>query len=196
MGIFVTSHSLTASWALEIFLCGCQLPGLVSFSCSNSSQCGVGTRRGVEGAEKARGAWGRGGAAPARPVPGSPVAALRGSRRVLGFRWFCSGPSLQPPTWLPAPPGPAAALPGSLARRPPCGSPSGSVKGALEIWNFRKQTPNAKYCTTGVLGGMGLWALGAGPSPPPLCSLPPQSSLSLQRGLLRSLGTGILAAAP
>lgn len=60
LGIFVIRHSLTASWALKIFLRGCQLPGLISVSCSRSSQCGVGTPGGVEGSGEQRGPEGLG----------------------------------------------------------------------------------------------------------------------------------------
>ena len=125
LGIFVIRHSLTASWALEIFLRGCQLPGLISVSCSHSSQCGVGTPGGVGGAERPRGARGRGGAAPARPVLGSPGAALRGSRG--GWVSICS--ALVPPA---AP---------SLARGParPCSCSTRNSGPASSMWfSFRK----------------------------------------------------------
>lgn len=71
--------------------------------CSNSSQHGTGTPRGVRGAESPRGARGRGGAAPARLVPGSPAAALRGPAGC----WVSVGSAQVPP---------CSPLPGSRPR--------------------------------------------------------------------------------
>lgn len=114
----------------------------------------------------------------------------------VGFHLFCSRPSLQPPPQLLAPPVPAAALLGTLARVlhvvllqevSRARSRYGTSENKLPTQHMAKQES-----WVGWVYGPPARAL----SPLPLCSLPPQSSLSLQRGLLRSLGRGVLAAAP
>lgn len=182
MGIFVIRHSLTASWALEIFLRGCQLRAHLRLLQPQLTVWLWDARRGRGSREAQRGSgqgWGR----TCQAGSGVSWGSSEGVPWGVGFHFFYSRPSLQPPPQLPAPPVPAAALLGTLARRPPCGSPSGSVKGGLEIWNFRKQTPKSKYGKTGVLDGMDLWASSQGAispasllSPTPVLYLPAEGT--------------------